>query len=131
MSRTMKQALIVEDDQDVASELKALLSDMGFKVTTLNDATLAAEKLSTHEYELAFLNKTLPDESWQNTLTAVKNASRSTTVIMMSRTAGEEDIRIALSSGAYIVLDRPIDQRRMTSLLASPKNDGLFVSLRG
>ena len=130
MSRTMKQALIVEDDQDVAGELKALLNDMGFKVTTLDDATLAAEKLSTHQFEVALVNKTLPEESWQATLTAVKSASRSTTVIMMSRSANEEDIRIALSSGAYIVLDRPIGQARMTSLLASPKNDGLFVSLR-
>ena len=130
MSRTMKQALIVEDDQDVARELSSLLNNMGFKVTTLDDATLAAEKLSTHQFEIALMNKTLPEESWQATLTAVKSASRSTTVIMMSRTANEEDIRIALSSGAYIVLDRPIDQARMTSLLASPKNDGLFVSLR-
>ena len=130
MSRTMKQALIVEDDQDVARELSSLLNDMGFKVTTLDDATLAAEKLSTHQFEVALVNKTLPEESWQATLTAVKSASRSTTVIMMSRYANEEDIRIALSSGAYIVLDRPIDQARMTSLLASPKNDGLFVSLR-
>ena len=130
MSRTMKQALIVEDDQDVARELSSLLNDMGFKVTTLDDATLAAEKLSTHQFEVALMNKTLPEASWQATLTAVKSASRSTTVIMMSRTANEEDIRIALSSGAYIVLDRPIDQGRMTSLLASPTNDGLFVSLR-
>ena len=130
MSRTMKQALIVEDDQDVARELSSLLNDMGFKVTTLDDATLAAEKLSTHQFEVAFVNKTLPEKSWQSTLTTVKSASRSTTVIMMSSTANEEDIRVALSSGAYIVLDRPIDQRRMTSLLASPKNDGLFVSLR-
>ncbi len=67
MSRTMKQALIVEDDQDVARELSSLLNDMGFKVTTLDDASLAAEKLSTHQFEVALVNKTLPEESWQST----------------------------------------------------------------
>ena len=125
-----RQALIVEDDADVTSELEALLDHLGFEVTRIQEPHRVEETIGNHVYEVALLNATLPDSSWRRTLRTVKNASRTTTVIMITRHADEEDIRVALNAGAYAAVERPLSQRQLMSLI-SPQCDGLFVALRG
>ena len=126
----MKHALIVERDLQLATELKSLLRWLDFKVTTLRDAADLAETLGNRRYEVALVNVPLPEMTWRMTLRAIKNASRTTTVIMMTRSANQEDVRLALNSGSYIVLDRPLTQDQFTNLI-SASSDGLFVVLRG
>lgn len=125
-----RRALIVEDDADVTSELEALLNGLGFEVTRIQEPDRVEETIGNHIYEVALLNATLPDLSWRRTLRAVKNASRTTTVIVITRHAGEEDIRVALNAGAYAAVDRPLSQQQLTSLI-SPQCDGMLVALRG
>lgn len=129
MART-KQALVVEKDDDLAAELAALLRQLGFAVTTLDDAAAVQETLGVHRYEVALINLTLPDLSWRKTYLTVKNASKTTRVIMITRTASEVDIRLALNAGAYIALDGPLTRDQVGDLLCSER-DGLFVVLRG
>ena len=125
-----RRALIVEDDADVTSELEALLNGLGFEVTRIQEPDRVEETIGNHIYEVALLNATLPDLSWRRTLRAVKNASRTTTVIVITRHAGEEDIRVARNAGAYAAVDRPLSQQQLTSLI-SPQCDGMLVALRG
>lgn len=129
VSRTVRQALLVEENPEIAAELNAILTDMGYKVTTLDNPEEVTSTLGNHQYEVALLNMQLPDMSWRGTFNAIKSASRSTTVIMMSQNADEEDKRTALTAGAYVTLERPLDGSRVAHLI-SPKNDGMFVSLR-
>ena len=130
VSRTDRKALIVEEDSEVASELTSILSDMGYKVTTIDDPAEVTNTLGTHQFEVALLNMRLPDLSWRGTFKAIKSASRSTTVIMMSQETAEEDKRTALTAGAYISMERPLDGARFSQLI-SAKNDGMFVALKG
>lgn len=130
VSRTDRKALIVEQDSEVASELTSILSDMGYKVTTIDDPDEVTNTLGTHQFEVALLNMRLPDLSWRGTFNAIKSASRSTTVIMMSQETAEEDKRTALTAGAYISMERPLDGARFSQLI-SAKNDGMFVALKG
>ena len=126
----MKQALIVEKDQLVATELETVLGQLHFEVTTLADPVQAPAALEERQYAIAFVNLKLPNTSWQTTLRTVKQASRSTTVILMTRSADEEDVWPAVRSGAYGVLDRPLTRNQLASLIA-PRYDGLFIVLRG
>ncbi len=124
-----KHALIVENDQNMAGELTDLLKGIGFRVTILEDPSEAPGALESHEYEVALMNMQLPDQSWQNTLNMVREASRSTTIIVIARAPEENDVRTALNAGSYAVLERPLTKDQLTSLIA-PKNSGMFVSLR-
>ncbi len=124
-----KHALLVENDQDMADELTDLLKGIGFRVTILEDPTEALGALESHEYEVALINMQLPEKSWQNTLNLVREASRSTIIIMIARAPGENDVRTALNAGSYAVLERPLTKDQLTSLIA-PKNSGMFVALR-
>ena len=124
-----KHALLVEDDQNMAVELSDLLKRIGFRVTVLEEPTEALGALESHEYEVALMNMQLPDQSWQDTLKAVRNASKSTTIIMIARAPEENDVRTALNAGSYAVLERPLSQDQLSNLIA-PKNSGMFVALR-
>lgn len=128
MPRT-KQALIIDDDQDVTGELKSLLNGLGYKVTTLQNASAITDAIGTRQYEVALVNMRLPDANWRRTFRAVKTASKTTTVIMMARSPDEDDVRYALNAGSYIVLNRPLSRDQLNSII-SPRNDGLFVVLR-
>ncbi len=130
MMAQTKQALIVDENHEVAEELQVILDGMGFKVTTLEDVNQVAETLGTNHYEVALMNMTLPDMTWRKTLRAVKSVAQDTTVIMMTRSVDEDDVRNALHAGAYIVLERPLSQEQMSHVI-SPLNDGMFVLLRG
>ncbi len=125
-----RQALIGEDDAELTSELESLLGRLGFQVTRIQEPDRVEEAIGSRVYEVALLNATLPDLSWRRTLRAVKNASRTTTVIMITRDADEEDIRVALNAGAYAALEWPLSQQKLSTLI-SPQCDGLFVALRG
>ena len=124
-----RQALIVEDDPEVTLELESLLDNLGFEVTKVREPDNVADTLGNHVFEVALLNATLPDMSWRRTLREVKIASRTTTVLMVTRNAEEEDIRVALNAGAYVALERPLNKQQLTNLI-SPQYDGLFVALR-
>ena len=124
-----KHALLVENDQDMAGELSGLLKGIGFKVTILEDPSEAPGALESHEYEVALMNMQLPDQSWQKTLSLVRDASKSTTIIIIARAPEENDVRTALNAGSYAVLERPITREQLTSLIV-PKNSGMFVALR-
>ncbi len=128
MPRT-KQALIIDDDQDVTGELKSLLNSLGYKVTTLQNASAITDAIGTRQYEVALVNMRLPDANWRRTFRAVKTASKTTTVIMMARSPDEDDVRYALNAGSYIVLNRPLSRDQLNCII-SPRNDGLFVVLR-
>ena len=130
MMAQTKQALIVDGDHDIAEELQAILDGLGFEVTTLEDTNQVAETLEANQYEVALMNMTLPDMTWRKTLRAVKSVAQDTTVIMMTRSVDEDDVRNALHAGAYIVLERPLSQEQMNHVI-SPRNDGMFVLLRG
>ena len=126
----IRQALIMDDDEEVVVELRSLLRGLGFRVTTISDPALLEDTLGDRRYELALVNLALPDKSWPGTFQTIKSASRTTTVVMMTRHADEKDVRLAYTAGAFMMLDRPVTSEQLAGL-TSPQADGLFVVLRG
>ena len=89
----VRQALLVEDRENVATELEALLTKMGFKVTTIQDPESVTQILASREYEVALMNMTLPDMNWRRTMVTVKASARTTTIIAVKEAPGEDDMR--------------------------------------
>ena len=125
----IRQALLVEDREAVATELESLLSKLGFKVTTIQEPESVAQILESREYEVALMNMTLPGMNWRRTMLTVKSAARTTTIIAVKESPDEDDMRLALNAGSYVALERPLRQDQLANLIA-PENDGIFVALR-
>lgn len=124
-----RQALLVEDREDIATELEALLTKIGLKVTTTQDPESVTQILASRDYEVALMNMTLPDMNWRKTMLAIKGAARTTTVISLKSTPDEDDMRLALNAGSYVAIYRPLKQEQLANLIA-PENDGIFVALK-
>ena len=87
----IRQALLVEDREAVATELESLLSKLGFKVTTIQEPESVAQILESREYEVALMNMTLPGMNWRRTMLTVKSAARTTTIIAVKESPDEVD----------------------------------------
>ena len=125
----VKQALIVTDDRVLQQELSTVLKGIGYRVTASRDTSRTQEALGSRQYEIAFIGAPLPEMSWRSTLTTLKSKSRTTRLVMVTRKVDEAEMRSALTTGAYIVLDRPVSEAEIADILSLPK-DGQLVVLR-
>ena len=117
----LKQALLVAEDEEIAIELKPLLTGLGFKVTMLHDGALVTETLGDRQFEVAVVNANLPQMNWHRTAQEIKRASKTTTVIMMTRFAQEKDVRLALSAGLCLERRQPARENPASARQVCPR----------
>lgn len=125
----VKQALVVTEDRALQQELSTVLKGIGYRVTAAGDTSKTQEALGSRQYEVAFIGARLPEMSWRSTVTTLKSKSPTTRLVMVTRQVDEAEMRSALIAGAYIVLDRPVSEAKVSDILSLP-GDGQFVVLR-
>ena len=113
--------LVVEDDELVQTLVAALLSEKGFKVSSVGTGAEMAAILEVEKIDLVVLDLGLPDEDGLVMTRQVRARSNIPIVVMTARE--EQDDRIAaLEIGADDYLVKPFDPRelilRIENLLA-------------
>ena len=124
-----KNALLVMDDDELVHELITLLDGMGYQSTEIAEVSSVREHLVTNRYDLLVMGATLPDLSWRATMNNLRNITHAASVMMITRTARDTDLRSALSAGGYAVLDRPISPEKLSGIIAL-RRYGMFVLVR-
>jgi DNA-binding response OmpR family regulator len=102
------RALLVEDDATMALLTKQVLEAEGFAVdhtATGNDAQTLA---FVNEYDAIVLDLALPDRNGLSVLQALRNAGRTTPVIVLTGTNDSASTVRALDAGADDYLTKPI-----------------------
>lgn len=109
--------LLVEDDENISSLLKEILSDKGFKVSHIDDGKKALEKIKNESFDLIILDEKLPSMYGSEILVNVKaNPSTSSIPIIMLTSLKDEDYQISvLKEGADDYVTKPF---RINVLLA-------------
>ena len=125
-----KKALMTMADSELSQELATLLDGLGYQVTEILDVSYVLENLTDNRYDLLVMGAALPDLSWQNTVDELRKTSNAARVVLMTRAAGEADLRSALNAGGYAVLERPISPAKLSDIIALPRY-GMFVLVRG
>ena len=125
-----KKALMTMADSELSQELATLLNGLGYQVTEIVDVSHILENLTANRYDLLVMGAALPDLSWQNTVDELRKTSNAARVVLMTRAAGEADLRSALNAGGYAVLERPISPAKLSDIIALPRY-GMFVLVRG
>ena len=129
MSPLQKKALLVESETGPAAELRTLLTELDFDVKAVAETDRFSEVLGHRRYDLAVINVSLPDTNWPGTLERAKELSRTTTVITVRRSVESAELRHALVSGRYAVIDGPLTREKLADVI-KPESDGLFVVVR-
>ena len=99
--------LIVEDQQELANEVKDYLAGNGFVCKLVNNCSTALEEINSNDFDIILLDLGLPDGSGFDILKTIRNTKSKTAVIIITA-RGELDDRInGLQMGADDYLTKP------------------------
>lgn len=127
-------ALIIEDNKNMARVLQTWLEAMGFAVSVTNSMTLAAEIIaSTPELEVITLDLNLKDSLADETIpriTEIRDYNPNALLLVLSGVLTPKDAKIAMELGAdaciekqEVITERTFTQRVrdvVTSLVRTP-----------
>lgn len=112
--RTGAHALVVEDETDLQSLLRAVLTEAGYQVTLVADGPSAIDRLHGQEPDLVVLDLNLPRMDGLTVCRTIRRWSYVPILVLTSRTS-TEDLVEAVDAGADDYLTKPFHS---TELLA-------------
>jgi len=107
-------ALIIEDDIDIAHILSLTLTKMKIKTTIVYSGNEALEYLKTHNYDLILLDLMLPHIEGEELLTYIKKHLMSRIIVVSAKTEVEEKVRL-LNKGADDYLTKPFNNKELSA----------------
>lgn len=106
--------LIVDDEEDVRSILRATLSDT-FEVVEAHDGLDALEKLDRYEPDFVILDVMMPMMDGFDACAAIRRHPRYSElpVLFLTALSGKEQIKKGYETGANLYLTKPFDPARL------------------
>ncbi len=104
-----KELLVVDDELEISSVLKAFFEQKGFHVSTAATAQAALDQVSHRPTEVILLDVRLPDASGLDVLSRIKSEAPNTRVIMISGYADQSTMDEARRRGAHEFFAKPFD----------------------
>ena len=114
----MKNILIIEDDDDMASLLAEVLRDENYRVRTACDGEKGIESLKKKQYDLVLLDLKMPKISGYEVLLYIKKTSPATKVVLSTGRA------LPIKQGDYSNNSFPSDQECTMKTISSA--DGIL-----
>jgi DNA-binding NtrC family response regulator len=114
----MPQALIVDDEPNSVNAMAELVEKEGFATATASNLAEARARLSEDRPDVILVDLMLPDGSGLSLLEELDPARR-TEVILVSGQATVDSAISALRVGVLDYLTKPVDVRRLKSVLAN------------
>jgi two-component system, NtrC family, response regulator len=103
------QVLVIDDETDVSTFFRRLLTRAGYGVTTASNRSEALEALERERFNVALVDLKLPDTDGLTLLQAVKERQPSCEVIIMTGYSTVKTAVAAMQLGAYEYLEKPFD----------------------
>lgn len=103
------KVLVVDDEQSVATSIKAILQLDGYEVTAVTSGKEALAQLREHEFDIVLTDLRLDDLDGIEILRETQRLWPDTAAIMLTGHASLESTVAALRSGAYDYLIKPLD----------------------
>lgn len=104
--------LIVEDEPDLQTLLRAILVESGYKIQIASDGPTAVDMVSTTEPDLILLDWILPRMDGLSVCRAVRRWSQVPILVVTSQT-GQSDLIEALDAGADDYITKPFQSEEL------------------
>jgi two-component system, NtrC family, nitrogen regulation response regulator NtrX len=111
--------LVVDDDENIRTSVKAILEDEGYLVDVAVSGAEAIQKTLKTTYNIALLDIRLPDMEGVELLQKIKDSVPRTRKIMMTGYPSMQNAIASLNKNADAYLIKPVD---LESLLVTVKN---------
>lgn len=113
----MRNALIIDDEEDLCRLLSVQLKSLGVPNEFVNTIQDAKAKFRDNTYEIIFLDLNLKDGSGFDMLSFMKDFPKRQKVIVIS--AYDNERKKVLESGADYFLPKPFTKKKVAQLLDS------------
>ena len=104
------RVLIVEDEKDLALQLKTILEDEKYTVSTVFDGNSALDKILAEDFDLIILDIMLPGIDGFKILKFMRDEEINTPVLVLTAKDEDEDKVKGLDLGADDYLTKPFSQ---------------------
>lgn len=105
----IRTVLVVDDDPDIACLLDALLTDLGYRVRIVGDASAAVESALADPPDVLLVDVELPGLSGNTAVFRLRAKGYRGHIVTLSATPTEEARKVALNAGADQYLTKPIN----------------------
>ena len=107
--------LVIDDDVRLRDLLSRYLTEQGFQVATLADASLLDRKLQRDPPHLVVLDLMLPGEDGLTVCRRLRGAGEMVPIIMLTAKGGDVDRIVGLEMGADDYLPKPFNPRELVA----------------
>jgi DNA-binding NtrC family response regulator len=109
--------LVVDDDRDICHNLTDILTDLGYNVESAQDGFSALEIVRRQPFDVALLDLKMPGMDGLTLFREIKKQRPETVVLLVTAYAGPTVVEEALTAGAWKVVPKPVDFRRLLQLV--------------
>ncbi len=113
----LKQALIIEDDEDIAGLVAIHLRDMDFHVEAEPNGRIGLEKALEKSFDLIVLDLMLPEMDGFSICNSLRKNNNTAPVVMLTARTDESDKIKGLEYGADIYSTKPFNVVEFKSML--------------
>ncbi|HTS17591.1 MAG TPA: sigma-54 dependent transcriptional regulator [Verrucomicrobiae bacterium] len=117
MDKSRVHILVVEDEPGLCTGIQEALQREGYQVAAAGDGQKAIERLEQRLYNLVISDVRLPGPNGTDLLAHIKTKSPDTIVILMTAYGTVTTAVEAMKQGAYDYLPKPLDMRRLRTLV--------------
>lgn len=106
----MASILLVEDDDQLRTMLKRLLTSAGYEVSEASNGTGVADMHEKQRFDLVITDLVMPNIEGLEVIMDLRRIDRAVRIIAMSgggRSKAEDYLRIALKLGVQLTLSKP------------------------
>ncbi|MDH5534554.1 MAG: two-component system response regulator OmpR [Betaproteobacteria bacterium] len=107
--------LVVDDDLRLRDLLQRYLTEQGFAVRTVSDATEMNRQLARERYDLMVLDLMLPGEDGLSICRRLRGGNETMPIIMLTAKGDEVDRIVGLEVGADDYLPKPFNPRELVA----------------
>ncbi len=109
--------LIVDDDEAVRQLFCDIISLIGFTPKAVGDGMTALQQLRSNNYSLVILDMRIPDMNGLETYKGIRQFDTSVPVVLTTGFGMDENVKEALSMGAFLCLEKPFNVSRAMKTL--------------
>ena len=128
-SQNAARILVVDDDPDICQNLSDILSDLGYQVDYAQNGPAALELVDQRRYDVALLDLKMPGMDGVTLHREIKKRRAGTVSLLVTAYASDATAEEALAAGAWKILAKPVDFRKLLSLVDEALEQPLVTTL--
>lgn len=127
MTTKSLKILIVDDDKDAADSLAELFEMEDHTVTVVYSGQEAINAYTKLDFDVAFMDIMMPGKNGVESFFEIRKLKPEAKVFMMTGYSVEQLVKQAIDHGAMGVIGKPVDPRKVLSMLDEVKPHGIVL----